>query len=778
MKLELSDARAGLVDIGNIIQDLHFEGGQIAIDTRRSAPGWPIAVVDCTFENQRVAAIRTYEAGLAIVRPTVRNVPAAVVMAPGTSDELWISDGRFENIAEPAIAISRPRNACTQVGIENVACRNVPVFAALRDTGYRATGPGSDYVVDGLTHGLHLGSRYSPRAIATTVRVRGVDTLPAPVPSDVPALPPPSSWANVRTLGVAGDGKTDDTEALRAAIAEHRTLYFPMGWYTISDTLTLREDTVLVGLHPARTVINLPNDAAAFVGDGAPKPLIAAPQGGTNIVTGLGVYTGERNPRAVAVWWQAGESALLDDVRFHGGHGTRVPDRQLSRYGDREHWNTQPASLWVGEGGGGTIRNIWTPNPHARTGLHIANTTTPGRVYAMSVEHHVDHEAIVENAANWQFFGLQFEAEREEGPEVLPLKIEGCNNLLFANTFCYRVVSSFVPAPFAITVADSSDIRFRNVHVYSNSKVSFDSAVYDADNEAPVRDSEFAVLDLPVENPTAPATVPAARVTMLADGFHNIAGAAVAPDGDVYFADARKNRVYRWSHERQSVQHVRDIPERPEQLAFDRAGNLLVIAYEGYGTVLAFDPTLPDAPIQTLAPHPAALRPDGTPILPVTRWTDDASFLEGATAEPFVHYLAPDGTTFIPAGKDFAEGATSWGVKLDALLRTFGVAPAPGGHPFYVTNELGLRTYAFEVRPDGSLANPRLLVEEGGECVTTDVDGNVYLAAGQIQVFTPAGRRIGVIAVPRRPTGLVFGGPERRTLYVTARDALYAVTFE
>jgi sugar lactone lactonase YvrE len=146
------------------------------------------------------------------------------------------------------------------------------------------------------------------------------------------------------------------------------------------------------------------------------------------------------------------------------------------------------------------------------------------------------------------------------------------------------------------------------------------------------------------------------------------------------------------------------------------------------------------------------------------------------TAAPRAHYLSPDGTVFIAAEEAFVTGAVSWGVKNTPLLRTFGVAPAVRGRPFYVTNELDLRTYAFDARPDGSLTNPRLFVEEGGEHVTTDVGGNVYIAAGQILVFNSAGQPIGVIHTPRRPTALAFGGPDGRTLYITARDALYAVS--
>lgn len=779
MDLRLGDARAGLVDIGNLVESLRFEGGQIAIDTARSAPGWPITVLDCTFENQKVAAIRTREAGLSVVRPTIRNVPAAVVMDVDTPDQLWISDGRFENITGPAIVISRPQSARTQVSIENIACSNVPVFASLRGSDSQTTAPDQRYLVGSFTHGLHLGGAGSPRKILTRVDIQRTDVLPPAIESDVPRLPPPSTWMNVRSLGAVGDGKADDTTALRNAIATHRVLYFPPGWYNVSEPLELRSDTILIGLHPALTIINLPNDTPAFEGGGPSVPIISAPRDGTNIVSGIGVYAGERNPRAVAMKWSAGEHSMIDDVRFHGGHGTRIPGREYSRYGDRDHWNTQAASLWVTSGGGGTLKNIWTPNPHARSGLVVSDTSTPGRLYAMSAEHHVDHEVIIENAANWRFFALQFEEEREEGPKTLPLKINNCDNLLFANTFFYRVVSSFVPAPFAITVEDSTDVRFRNVHVYSNSKVSFDNSVYDADTDARVRDPEFAVLDLPsLTTPSLSASIPASRVIKLADGFHNIAGLAVGPGGDVYFADARKNDVHRWSRALQTVEHVRRVPERPEQLAFDAAGNLLVIAYEGDGTVLVFDPEVADSPVRRIAPQPAVSRPGGMAVLPVSHWASGESFMEAAAAEPSAHYVAPDGETFIPASHTFTSGATMWGVKLDPLLRTFGVARAEPGRPFYVTNEHDLRTYVFDVQQDGSLTNGRLFVEEGGECITTDLNGNVYIAAGQILVFNPSGERIGVIHVPQRPTCLVFGGSDDRMLYIAARTGLYAVPIE
>ncbi len=42
-----------------------------------------------------------------------------------------------------------------------------------------------------------------------------------------------------------------------------------------------------------------------------------------------------------------------------------------------------------------------------------------------------------------------------------------------------------------------------------------------------------------------------------------------------------------------------------------------------------------------------------------------------------------------------------------------------------------------------------------------------------VQVFTPRGQHLGTIPMPRAPQGLAFGGPDKKTLYVVGRGALY-----
>ena len=313
---------AGVHDTGNVMEDVHFHGGDYGVWTQRPSPGWQFTAVDATFNGQRVAAIRERAAGLTLIRPQFMNVPTAVAVEPTFHDEMWIKDGRFENISGPAIVISNEKNAQTEINMEDIVCDRVATFARYQESGRTVAGPAARYVVKAFSYGLSyadVGARPETKQVFDAAPLAA---LPAPVPSDLPDLPPRDTWVNIRTLGARGDGTTDDTEVFKKAIAEHRAIYLPSGYYVVTDTLTLKPDTVLIGLHPDRTQIVLPDRTPAFQGVGGPKPLIEAPKGGTNILTGIGLYTNGINPRAVAAKWMAGASSMLNDVRFLGGHGT------------------------------------------------------------------------------------------------------------------------------------------------------------------------------------------------------------------------------------------------------------------------------------------------------------------------------------------------------------------------------------------------------------------------------------------------------------------------
>jgi hypothetical protein len=326
MDFHIGSGLAGIHDGGNVAQDVHFYGGQYGIWTRKPSPGWQFTVIDATFDGQREAAIREHEAGLTLIRPQFKNVPTAISIDSQYSDELWLKDGRMENVSGPAVIISNENNARTEINMENVVCRKVPVFASYRESGKQITAPGEIYEVKTYSHGLHFEEIGAAPAIQDVYEKAPLSALPKPAKSDIPDLPPMDTWVNIRTLGARGDGTTDDTDAFRKAIAEHRAIYLPSGQYRVTDTITLRPDTVLIGLHPSVTRIILADSTAAFQGVGSPKALLETPKDGTNIVTGIGLYTNGINPRAVAAKWMAGRDSMMNDVRFLGGHGTVDPN--------------------------------------------------------------------------------------------------------------------------------------------------------------------------------------------------------------------------------------------------------------------------------------------------------------------------------------------------------------------------------------------------------------------------------------------------------------------
>jgi pectate lyase-like protein/SMP-30/gluconolaconase/LRE-like protein len=786
---------AGIKDGGNVAQDVHFYGGQYGIWTRKPSPGWQFTVIDATFDGQREAAIREHEAGLTLIRPLFKNVPTAISIDPQYSDELWVKDARIENVTGPAFIISNEKNARTEINMENVVCANVPLFATYRESGKRVARPSTIYQVQTFSHGLHYDDIGSNPAIEDIFATTPLNALPKPVPSDIPDLPPIDTWVNVRTLGAVGDGVADDTEALRKAIAEHRAIYLPSGQYRVSDTIALRPDTVLIGLHPSVTRILLMDSTPAFQGVGSPKPLLETPTGGTNIVTGIGLYTNGINPRAVAAKWAAGKDSMMNDVRFLGGHGTIDPNasaeesskvwRQIynanhtSDSNPNRRWDAQYPSLWIT--GGGTFLDIWTPSTFAQAGFLISNTSTEGRVYQLSSEHHVRNEVMLDHASNWQIYALQTEEERGESGFALPLDIRDSSNITFVNLHVYRVVSSYQPFPQAITVSNSTNIRFRNLHCYGDNKVSFDNSVLDQTHNVEIRQREFAWLTISGRTPqkraakASPILAERARIERLAGGFFNISGGAVDSSGNIYFVDAQRQTIYRWSARTRQLSKVRDNPLEPEQLFFDKAGDLIVISYAGNGTVYSFRPNALDDEITLLETAPSAPRPGMTPVLPVDYWRNENDFLEAIPVRKPFQFVSPDGSTFFPAGEDFVTGQLYYGTKLNDALRAFGLAPAVAGQPFYVSDESGEKTYVGSVAVDGTLTNLRLFVEQGGESVTVDDHGNVYIAAGQVFVYNSSGVLIDTIEIPERPSQLLFGGSDGHTLFVLARSSLYAI---
>jgi hypothetical protein len=134
---------------------------------------------------------------------------------------------------------------------------------------------------------------------------------------------------------------------------------------------------------------------AGFTDASTPKPVILAPKGSTPIVSGIAVSMQNDNQGAVGVKWMAAPGSFMDDVTINCSR-TKTGTELL--YG-----------LWIADGGAGTFKGIWTPSESATAGLIVTDTSTPGAMYQMSIEHHRRVEIILRNVSNWTFNTIQTE---------------------------------------------------------------------------------------------------------------------------------------------------------------------------------------------------------------------------------------------------------------------------------------------------------------------------------------------------------------------------------
>jgi len=121
---------------------------------------------------------------------------------------------------------------------------------------------------------------------------------------------------------------------------------------------------------------------------------------------------------------------------------------------------------------------------------------------------------------------------------------------------------------------------------------------------------------------------------------------------------------------------------------------------------------------------------------------------------PGVYYINAAGKVSLVAGKE---------------VNTNGLMLSPDEKTVYSTN--GKTIVAWDALPDGTTKNPRTFVTlqggANGDGMCTDSAGRLYVTAGDtgIQVFSPEGKYLGSIPLPRSASSCAFSGPGKKVLY-------------
>ena len=256
-----------------------------------------------------------------------------------------------------------------------------------------------------------------------------------------------------------------------------------------------------------------------------------------------------------------------------------------------------------------------------------------------------------------------------------------------------------------------------------------------------------------------------------ATGFVFTEGPLWHPDGIYYFADVRSSVFYRLRLG-QTPETLRTGTGEGNGTTFDLQGRL-VICEGGNRRVTRWSA---DGRSEVLMdrhegkrlnrPNDVVCKSDGS------LWFTDPGLrvplAQRELAEAGVYRIAPDGATSLVADCEYPNG----------------LAFSPDERTLYVANTRWTAyIHAFELDAAGKVLRRRIFADMSSDetdgvpdGMKVDVEGRIYCTGpGGTWVFAPDGTRLGIIRTPEVPANLAFGGPDLRTLFLTARTSVYTL---
>jgi len=309
-----------------------------------------------------------------------------------------------------------------------------------------------------------------------------------------------------------------------------------------------------------------------------------------------------------------------------------------------------------------------------------------------------------------------------------------------------------------------------------------------------------AVAQMPDLTKTPPPTAllaPDAKLGVAA-GICFLEGPAVDKDGSVYFSDIQGNRILKMDSAG-VVTTFRADSGRTNGNTFDAQGRLISCegAENGPGgrrRIVRTD--LKTGNIEVLTERYEGKRynsPNDVVVDSAGRiWFTDPLYASDRSIMEHSHEAVY---------RIDADGRVTRVITQPAIGRPNGIAVTSDGKTLYVIDSnyinptANRKIWAFDIAADGSVSRQRQVYDfgrgRGGDGMRLDSQGNLWVAAGilaprtanesadvptGVYVIAPRGELLGRIPVPEDViTNLAFGGPDKKTLYVTAGKMLYKI---
>jgi hypothetical protein len=481
------DTYAAIDQAGHVIEECRFYGGDYAISSQRTSASWPLCVRRCYFESQRIAALATSQAGLTLLNSKITHTAVACAAAPEAVqdlDRIYIKDCLFDRVET---IVRRHKQYCMeqQITIENCGAVDCSRLVQFEKESSSVSIPErvnisrflNGVVVHPNSHqgAIEASGEWSQSCILETEREIEIDAADGTAPA--PTLPEVEKWQTLST-------DTDPGRQIQDAIRKGSWVYLPQGRYTVRESIKIDQGLNLFGLHPGTTTLHLESSSRGFDQPAAPAAMIDICSQQPATVCGIGLRL-NHNPGAIGLSLSRNHDTLVEDLYFY----SRFKDRDVAR-------ERCSHSILLDRAGQTELRNIWSADVAAESGLCIQNTSGPVTVLMLSIEHHRKQEIILRSSSKIQFVALQTE-ENQVSPNALAVSITDSEALSFANTYLYRVMSHENSVAQAIRTEGCGYLIFKNLHVFSWGSYPFGSTLFDKTRNLWVRQREMTCLELP-----------------------------------------------------------------------------------------------------------------------------------------------------------------------------------------------------------------------------------------------------------------------------------------
>ena len=256
---------------------------------------------------------------------------------------------------------------------------------------------------------------------------------------------------------------------------------------------------------------------------------------------------------------------------------------------------------------------------------------------------------------------------------------------------------------------------------------------------------------------------------MVSKGFTFTEGPAWSKDGFLIFSDTPADKLMKWvpGHE---PEVFREEAHGPSGNAFDSQGRLYTCETHSRRVTR----TEKDGRIEVLAERWEGKRLNAPNDLVVSR-NDHVYFTDPAFGEQSDHReLDFYGVYHIPP-----KGPMKLVSK--PIGRPNGIALSPNGRNLYVVNTDERSVRAYDVDHAGDTSNERMLISgiDGvPNGLRVDEKGDLWIVANGIAVYGADGHWIHTIEMHERASNCAFGDADGKSLYITARGAVYRLRLE